>query len=351
MTGESMPRRTVQEASAEKLLAGLEARVDARLEAGRERAREVQRERRAAAGSAGRILDAQTRLGDRIASLQSRIDALEQRRAKRSRRRPRVRLTEIGRLVKQARRLTRSESVDDFGFDRDFYDTLKPFIDFLFDRYFRVEAQGIAEHVPEQGPAILVANRGGVICYDAIMAAEAIRRVHPPRRLRYLLDELLGTAPALAPLLVRLGGVRDVKDNARRLLQNGEIVLFLEGGDRGKGVGARGELGAFPVEFAKLALATGAPVIPVAILGGEESQPVIGRAPALAKLLKLPDFPLTPTGLAPLPVKMRIRVEPPVALPARKRAHAAETLRDLARARIISMLHALRAERKSLLLG
>lgn len=46
----------------------------------------------------------------------------------------------------------------------------------LYDRYFRVDSQGI-EQVPETGPAILVANHGGVLPVDAAMLClDVLRR-------------------------------------------------------------------------------------------------------------------------------------------------------------------------------
>ena len=63
----------------------------------------------------------------------------------------------------------------------------------------------------------------------------------------------------------------------------------------------------------------GAPIIPVAIVGAEETYPKIGEIPALARLLGLPYFPVTPTfpwlgplGLVPLPSKWLIEVGEPI---------------------------------------
>ena len=64
----------------------------------------------------------------------------------------------------------------------------------------------------------------------------------------------------------------------------------------------------------------GVPVIPIAVMGAEETMPVLFKSPRLAKVLNLPYFPITanmlafgPAGVvAYLPAKFRIRVLPPV---------------------------------------
>ncbi len=360
------------ESGADERLAALERRVCTLLEERRERLHALARESGRARGGA-QIREVEARLREQIQSLEEKVIAMEaRRRAERARRRDRrVRLSDLGKLVRQARRLTRSEGVDDFGFDRDFYDTIEPFLDFLYERYFRVEAEGAAAGVPEEGPAILVANRSGLFNYDALMIAESVRRAHPSRRVRFLLDEFVSSVPGLPPLLVRLGGVRGHADNARRLLERGEAVLFFPEGGRAatKLLAERYRLGPMTSDFAKLALRLGVPVIPIAVLGPEESQPVFGRAEGLARLLRVAEFPLAPMGMLPLPVKFKIRFGERVPMTrgrgdarSRERPEAprearadknlrAEVLRDRVRARIVEMLRDLRTSRRSVLLG
>jgi 1-acyl-sn-glycerol-3-phosphate acyltransferase len=64
----------------------------------------------------------------------------------------------------------------------------------------------------------------------------------------------------------------------------------------------------------------GVPVVPLAVVGAEESMPIIFKSTRLAKLLNIPYFPITanmlmlgPAGLvAYFPAKFKIRVLPPV---------------------------------------
>ncbi len=62
----------------------------------------------------------------------------------------------------------RSEEVDDFGKDPVYEQKVRPFFDFLYDRYFRVETEGIGK-IPGQGRCLLVANHSGTLPYDGMM--------------------------------------------------------------------------------------------------------------------------------------------------------------------------------------
>jgi len=65
----------------------------------------------------------------------------------------------------------------------------------------------------------------------------------------------------------------------------------------------------------------GVPVVPITVVGAEESMPIVWKSPRLAKLLNIPYFPVTANQLlfGPLlgtvmylPAKFRLRVLPPV---------------------------------------
>jgi 1-acyl-sn-glycerol-3-phosphate acyltransferase len=72
--------------------------------------------------------------------------------------------------------------------------------------------------------------------------------------------------------------------------------------------------------FVEIAMRAGVPVIPIAVMGAEESLPMLFKSTRLAKMLNIPYFPVTaqmlalgPVGVvAYLPAKFRIRVLPPV---------------------------------------
>ena len=73
--------------------------------------------------------------------------------------------------------------------------------------------------------------------------------------------------------------------------------------------------------FVEVALRTGAPIIPVAVVGAEEIYPKIAESAALAKIAGAPFVPITPTfpwlgplGLIPLPSRWRIEFCEPIDL-------------------------------------
>ncbi len=67
----------------------------------------------------------------------------------------------------------------------------------------------------------------------------------------------------------------------------------------------------FGLGFMRLALETGTPIVPVAVIGGEEQYISVGNFASLAKLLRMPNMPilpqlLLPFGVLPLPTRYRI---------------------------------------------
>jgi 1-acyl-sn-glycerol-3-phosphate acyltransferase len=222
------------------------------------------------------------------------------------------------------RRLTGEYEVDEFGFDAELTDeVLLPAFRPLFERWFRAEVIGI-HNVPREGGALLVGNHAGALwALDSVMCALAVHDRHPAHRhLRLLGADLVFTTPVLGELARKSGATLACNDDAERLLGAGELVgVFPEGF---KGIGKpfreRYKLQRFGRGgFVTAALATGAPIVPVSIVGSEEIHPMLGNARTLARVLNLPYFPITPTfpwlgplGLVPLPSKWYLEFGEPV---------------------------------------
>jgi 1-acyl-sn-glycerol-3-phosphate acyltransferase len=218
----------------------------------------------------------------------------------------------------------RSEEVDDFGKDPVYEQKVAPFFDFLYERYFRVECEGVTS-IPPEGRCLLVANHSGTLPYDGIMIKTAVKREHPAHRdVRWLAEDFLFHFPFLGSFTNRIGAVRACQENAERLLRQESLTaVFPEGV---KGIGKlfrhRYELQRFGRGgFIKLALRTGAPIVPVAVVGAEETNPMLLRVDRLAQMLGVPYIPVTPTfpllgplGLLPLPTKWRIVFGAPFSL-------------------------------------
>ncbi len=216
----------------------------------------------------------------------------------------------------------RSEEVDDFGYDPIYETRVKPFLDFLYSKYFRVEARGV-DRIPAEGRCLLVANHSGTLPFDGLMIRAAVKRLHSQARdVRWLAEDFIFHFPFIGSLTTRIGAVRACQENAGRLLRQDALVAVFPEGMKGTGklFRDRYRLQRFGRGgFVKLALRTQTPIVPVAVLGGEETQPLLARLDRLGKLLGFPYVPITPLfpllgplGLAPAPTKWRIVFGEPI---------------------------------------
>ncbi|RJS25144.1 acyltransferase [Corallococcus sp. H22C18031201] len=245
--------------------------------------------------------------------------------------------------------------VDEYGKDAALVENLQPVLDFLYGPYWRVSVQG-AEMVPS-GAAILVANHSGALPYDGLVMAQAIARERPDlREPRWLVEDQVFHAPVLGTLFNRLGAVRACPENALRLLDEQRPVVVFPEGYQGlsKPFAERYRLKRFGRGgFVKLALRTGAPIVPVAIVGAEETSPLLGRIPA--SFLGLPYLPLMP-GPLPLPAKWSIRFGEPIDLgdlapESAEDLGEVQRLTERTRESIQGMIQALLRERRSVFAG
>jgi 1-acyl-sn-glycerol-3-phosphate acyltransferase len=222
------------------------------------------------------------------------------------------------------RRLTGEYEVDAFGFDEQFTDTvLLPLLRPLYRRWFRVEVRG-KEHIPAEGAALIVANHSGTVPLDSLMTEVAVHDEHPAHRhLRMLGADLVFQLPFVADVARKNGTTLACTEDAERLLAAGELVGVWPEGFKGIGkpFSERYKLQRFGRGgFVSAAMRAKAPIVPCAIVGAEETYPMIANLGTLARMIGLPYVPITPTfpwfgplGLIPLPSKWIIEFGEPIA--------------------------------------
>jgi 1-acyl-sn-glycerol-3-phosphate acyltransferase len=199
----------------------------------------------------------------------------------------------------------------------------------IYERYFRVDSVG-AEHIPAEGPAILVANHAGFLPIDAaLLCLDVLRRAEPPRIPRAVADHFVPRLPLVSTLFARMGAVSGTRANVRRLLERGELIAIFPEGVTGPGKAFRDryKIQSWRVGFAELAIRYRAPVVPVAIIGAEEAWPILGKL--RLRLFGAPYLPV-PASLLPLPAHVHLRFGAPLEL------HRGRTPRDAADPEIVA---------------
>jgi 1-acyl-sn-glycerol-3-phosphate acyltransferase len=192
----------------------------------------------------------------------------------------------------------------------------------LYNDWFRVEWEGL-EKIPRTGGALLVANHAGAIPSDAPVIMHGIE-VELGRPVYGMADFFFRSVPWFGTVWARVGGLPAHPDNALRLLRDqGQLALVFPEGTKGpsKTYTDRYRLRRFGRGgFTEIAMRAGVPVIPIAVVGAEESMPILFRLPSLARVLGVPYVPVTanmlvfgPLGLfVYFPSKFKLRVLDPV---------------------------------------
>jgi len=264
------------------------------------------------------------------------------------------------------RRMSGEYETDEWGYDQEVVDAVKPFFDFLYRRYWRVQTTGI-ENIPTEGRALLVANHSGQLPWDGSMVGEAVLNEHPSQRLvRNLYASWFPTLPFISTLFVKLGQALATDENGIRLLEEEQLVAVYPEGYKGVGklFKDRYRLARFGRGgFVRMALKTQSPMIPVSIVGAEETYISLAKSDTVARLIGFPYFPISPTfpwlgllGFVPLPTKWYIDFGQPFIMDSYK-PDASENpalisqLTDQARNVIQNMIYDRIAQRSSIFFG
>ena len=264
------------------------------------------------------------------------------------------------------RRFSGEYETDDWGFDPEFLSIIQPFLTFMYRRYWRIQTSGI-ENIPAEGPALLTPNHSGQLPWDGTMVGTAVYLEHPEQRLvRSLYASWFPTLPFLSSIFVKTGQTLASVENGTRLLEEDQLVAVYPEGIKGVGklYKDRYRLARFGRGgFVRMALRAQAPIIPVSVVGAEETYMSLYKSEAIAKLIGFPFFPITPTwpllglfGFIPVPSKWYIDFGEPIPM-AQYGPEAANNLvlvsqlTDQVRNVVQQMIHDRLAQRRSVLFG
>ncbi|MEI2640398.1 MAG: lysophospholipid acyltransferase family protein [Microthrixaceae bacterium] len=216
---------------------------------------------------------------------------------------------------------SRMSDVNEWGRSENMRALVRRLYEPIYKHWFRVEWEGL-EKIPPGG-ALLVANHAGAVPSDAPAIMHGIE-TELGRPIYGLADNFFRKLPVVGTYWNRLGGLPAHPDNAYRLLrEQDQLVLVFPEGTKGpaKTWDERYKLRRFGRGgFVEIAMRAGVPVVPIALVGAEESMPILVRLPSLAKAFGLPYMPVTanmlvagPLGaVAYFPAKFKIKVLDPV---------------------------------------
>lgn len=218
--------------------------------------------------------------------------------------------------------------------DPDYIRATLPAYRLLTDLYFRPKVRGL-EHIPAEGPVLLVGNHsGGTLIADTFAFGHAFyTHFGADRRFHQLAHDLVFAVPGLGSLSA-YGAVPASQENAERALDAGAALLVYPGGDQET---FRPSWDSGEIQFAdrsgfvRLALAKDVPIVPVVAIGGQETALFLTKGQGLARFLGLdrrlrldvlpiqlgPPFGVTVLdfpGRIPLPSQITIQVLPQLEL-------------------------------------
>ena len=181
-----------------------------------------------------------------------------------------------------ARRARGAYEIDEWGLDPELVSLADP----VFALRWDIDVRG-AERLPAVGGAVLVFNRRFGISEPWVLA-RGIRQATG----RFVRTVGVPDVTGAGPFLRRFGGVLDRTDEIAGLLRAGQLV----GLPTERDLRSRDRVGRLDVERIEAALATGAPVVPVCLVGrevgrswtlvvGEPIQPEIEGGPLAAQEL------------------------------------------------------------------
>ncbi|MBU2955628.1 lysophospholipid acyltransferase family protein [Marinobacter sp. F3R08] len=176
----------------------------------------------------------------------------------------------------------------------------------IYEKYFRVQAHGV-ENVPAEGPVLIIANHSGQLPLDGVLIGYALASREENARIpRAMIERFFPTVPWLGNMLNEVGAVLGDPVNCAKMLDNDEAVIVFPEGVRGSGklYQDRYQLKRFGNGFMHLAMKYKASIVPVGVVGCEETIPAIANIKPLAKALGIPYAPIAMPVVLPAKVHL-----------------------------------------------
>lgn len=168
------------------------------------------------------------------------------------------------------------------------------FVKLLYEKYFRVETFGL-ENIPKEGRILIIPNHSGQLPIDGAMVGYSLlTNPHAPRAPKAMVERFFPTIPFVGNWLESIGSVLGDPYNCKMLLEKEEAIIVFPEGVRGSGklFKDRYKLQRFGNGFMHLAMKHNTPIIPVGIVGFEESIISLANMKRVAKVLGIPYAPV-----------------------------------------------------------
>lgn len=249
-----------------------------------------------------------------------------------------------------------SSPTDDLGVDERLRDLVHDLVSPLARAWLGLDPRADDRTLDLEGPSLVLLNRGANPApIEALVAWSYVREALGAggRRVFVLWSPATCTTPYLGDWLNRLGIFAASRANCRALLERGAVVIAFPEGDAalGKSYEQRYRLARFDDRaLIETAVTCGARIVPGAVLGNEESFPMITRA------MGWPVTPLFPffgvAGLVPLPIRWTLRTGAPVQyVDDTHDGEAGGAVVDAVRSRMQELLVGLLAARRTIISG
>lgn len=194
-------------------------------------------------------------------------------------------------------------------FDRLALHVLPRFLFEIIRKYFRLTLEGI-DNVPHKGKAIILPNHSGWTGLDVVMIGNEIykNKQRVPRILAHK-AWFLGDIKIMSE---KMGMIEASTSSGVKVLKKNNVLILFPEGEYGnfKPTSERYHLQEFKRGFVKMALMTGAPIIPTLVIGAEESNINLTTL-KFTKYLRGQIIPI-PLNVVPLPAKWKIKFLEPI---------------------------------------